>query len=121
MFDSTLLALLFWSGLVLLAIAVFLMPFLVDRLNALLARLRRQGPALLGAEGLSSRQATVQTAFNVDPGGQEAKGRIFLRGELWSARCSVELASTLRPGDKVEVERIEGLVATLREKVDEAV
>jgi len=113
--DSTLFALFFWIVVFLVAVS-FLGDVLIKAINAMLHRSRRAS-----APATSERIATVRTRFKAKPGESGATGMVFLRGELWTAHCPVELAIALDVGDRVEIERIDGLTAKVRGKVKQAV
>jgi membrane protein implicated in regulation of membrane protease activity len=116
MLDSKLLIAIF-AGLAAMAVIAYLARWLIDGLNYLIARFRRQGPAFLGERGLEGRAATVREPFVIDETGEEAHGAIFLHGERWSACCPADLARTLSVGDPVEIQRMEGLTARIRRKL----
>lgn len=66
---------------------------------------QREGPTRGGSDliGLSAEARTA-----LDPGGQ-----VWIEGALWSARL-LEDAQSLRPGDRVRVESIDGLTLLVR-------
>jgi membrane protein implicated in regulation of membrane protease activity len=105
-----------FAGLAAMLVAAYLGRLVIDGLNALIARLRRQGPAFLGERGLEGRSATVREPFVIDESGEEATGAIFLHGERWAACCDANLARGLRVGDQVEIDRVEGLTVRIRRK-----
>ena len=58
--------------------------------------------------------ATVTRAFSQAPGAETATGKVELDGAVWDAECATSDARHLTPGDKVEVEDIDGLVVKVR-------
>ncbi len=71
----------------------------------------------LGLQGDGSvphpQVATVRKAFSAEHGVHYATGLVTMRGELWAARCGNDLAPTLHVGDRVRVDRLDGLVAEI--------
>ncbi|HNU74782.1 MAG TPA: NfeD family protein, partial [Deltaproteobacteria bacterium] len=60
--------------------------------------------SVTGAQGMVGEKARVYT-WNPD-----GTGKVFCHGEYWNARGPADL----KPGDQVEVERLEGLVLDVR-------
>lgn len=72
---------------------------------ALLLRIRKKG-VTTGIENLAGQFATVTDSF------EQGIGRVQLNGALWTAKYQGE--TTVKPGDKVEVTQIEGLILTVK-------
>lgn len=73
-----------------------------------IAASRRQ-PETVGSFGLANEEGVV--VDEVGPGG----GRVLVHGELWAARSG----QPIRTGSKVEIEKVEGLVLTVRPKEEQ--
>lgn len=96
--------------LVLLLVLLFLRDSLIDVINQFLHRSRKS--SLTG----SSQFATVRSRFKDNPEQNNAQGKVFMNGTLWTACCSVQLAESLEVGDRVEIDEMDGLVARVKGK-----
>jgi membrane-bound serine protease (ClpP class) len=65
--------------------------------------LKKKRRTLTGAEGLIGEIGQVRAW-------QRTEGKVFVHGELWQAVCNEPLS----PGDKVEVEDIQGLMLEVK-------
>ena len=102
----------------LLLILSWITGSLADGLNWLISRFRRR--SAVGIEGLQGAIAVVRQPFKLDDTTCEPTGTVFLHGELWTATCSPELALDLAVGDRVQVERVDGLTARILKKATAA-
>ena len=97
-------------------VAAWLSMPLADAVNMMLRRIGLTGPGRgsrsIGGHGIG----LVDEEFRMMPGGDRAEGKLFVKGELWNARCAPAVASTLRRGDEVEFVYNEDLTLTVIEK-----
>ena len=95
--------LLFLAALaVMLAASLTLSMPLADVINIVLRRVGLAG-AYAGSRSIGGRGVgVVDETFTVAPDGTRAEGRLFVKGELWNARCDPSVAGDLARGDEVE-------------------
>jgi membrane-bound serine protease (ClpP class) len=77
----------------------------------------QQGAFKTGREGLSGKDATAATDFEMEPGGAFAKGKVRVMGEIWHARLPVAGAdaqpSLPKTGERLLVEEVEAGLSLL--------
>jgi len=103
-------------ALVVLVISARLMLPASEWLNGLFRRFGLAGPwrgsRTVGIHGLG----TVDGTFAVRDGEEVGLGRVHVKGELWNAVCSSQLAPSLRDGDTVEIVYNDDLTVTVVRK-----
>jgi membrane protein implicated in regulation of membrane protease activity len=112
-------------GILLLLFVVFLGVVLLcawlalplsDVLNRLFRLVGLAGPSPESRTPGSRAAGVVADPFSLRPGDARGRGKVFAGGELWSAYCPAELASSLREGDAVEVVYNEDLSVSVLHK-----
>ena len=94
-----------WAGPALITVGILsAITFYVVTRKVLAAH--RDQPVRAGHEELIGASAEVRSSL--DP-----EGQVWIEGALWRARLSGE-AESLRPGDRVTVEAVEGLTLLVR-------
>ena len=69
-----------------------------------------------GTDAIS--EGTVSQPFTQRPDASIADGKVRAVGTIWNATCSVDLAASLEVGDRVNVDRVDGLIL-LVSRIDE--
>jgi len=86
------------------AAVVYLLRPLFDELNRLVRRVGLSGASPETRALGCHVEGRVVGRFRPLPGGEEAVGRVFARGETWNACCPVSVAADLDDGDPVWIE-----------------
>jgi len=104
---------------VVLAVSLTLSMPLADVINSLLRKIGLAG-AYKGSRSIGGRGVgVVDETFTVVPDGTRAEGRLFVKGELWNARCDPSVAADLARGDEVEFRYDEDLTVNVVGKTGE--
>jgi len=98
--------------------AAWLMLPLSDFLNAALRKIGLAGPSprtrVIGMHKIGK----VCEPFAPAPDGKTAIGKVFVKGEIWTAHCETPLARQLLLDDEVEIVYGEELTVTVVSKID---
>jgi membrane-bound ClpP family serine protease len=89
------------------AVMLFLLGAVLLRYAGAQALLATRGRVLTGAEGLVGRIGVVRAA-------PAPLAQVFVDGALWRARPCIDGEESLREGDAVVVERVQGLTLSVR-------
>ena len=76
---------------------------------------RRIGPTHWERRDGGQKLARVTMPFVEDRDPAYSSGAVMIEGEIWRARCPREWADGVRVGDRVVVERVDGLMMLVRE------
>ena len=102
---------------IMLAASLTLAMPLADVINIVLRKIGLTG-AYRGSRSIGGRGVgVVDETFMVVPDGTRAEGKLFVKGELWNARCDPTVATGLARGDEVEFIYDEELIVKVVGKI----